>query len=653
MTPSFGTRLGGYEAAILGSGFAPDAVTVRMGGRAVGSRVVSGTELRVDVPPSDSTGLVDVEVRRGDDLVRLERGFEYIPEMQRVDLAAVSPGVAILRDDSRSTGPFASNVAAGDFDGDGYSDCVVQFHHDGGTAFAIVRGRPGLEGLVTIGGLPANLGGSILECDAPDAAGAAITSLAVLDANGDGYDDLAIGTDEARAFLVFGRRTLPATLSLGLDLVEGGSARIVFSGLVANEDVSVYAELNVVAAGDQDADGLDDLAVGAPAGFVLGSVHIVHGRREWPAELDLAAPPERVTAITGADRPFLGRNVAGAGDFNGDGFDDLIAASYRRETAAPYGDIYLIPGGPEAGAAVDLSMLASRGLALKMSLDLALQLPGANDVHLAGGGDLNGDGFADVLIGVRFAGGDRGQVYGVWGGADVPAPADLGDIARARGTVITGELGGDRLGTVAMIGDFNADGVADALLGASGGGHGPVVDAPGKAYIVLGSEDFPPSLDLDRRGARGIRIDGVVGSGGFGYSVSNAGDVDGDGTADLLIGENGLYGADSVPDRMGNAYIVRSAYGGKGFRRGDANGDEQLDLSDGVAIIGYLFLGSQAPACDDAADSNDSGDVNISDAIGVLSYLFSAGLVPPAPGPEACGPDPTQDATGCEFYSCL
>lgn len=82
------------------------------------------------------------------------------------------------------------------------------------------------------------------------------------------------------------------------------------------------------------------------------------------------------------------------------------------------------------------------------------------------------------------------------------------------------------------------------------------------------------------------------------------------------------------------------------FLRGDSNHDGSIDISDGIATLGWLFLGSVAPPCRDAADINDSGEVDIADAIYTFNFLFLGGAPPAAPYPgfEA---DPTDDALGC------
>ncbi len=84
------------------------------------------------------------------------------------------------------------------------------------------------------------------------------------------------------------------------------------------------------------------------------------------------------------------------------------------------------------------------------------------------------------------------------------------------------------------------------------------------------------------------------------------------------------------------------------FRRGDANGDGKINLSDAVAIAHYLFLGGSLD-CLDAADADDDGLVILTDAIMILNYLFRAGRELPAPWPD-CGVDRSEDELGCAYY---
>lgn len=91
------------------------------------------------------------------------------------------------------------------------------------------------------------------------------------------------------------------------------------------------------------------------------------------------------------------------------------------------------------------------------------------------------------------------------------------------------------------------------------------------------------------------------------------------------------------------------------YRRGDSNGDTDVDISDPLHSVGCLFLGSACTECPDAADSNDDGDYDIADPIQTLNWLFRGGPAPPAPGPFLCGADPTSDDpfTDCVYDVCL
>ena len=88
----------------------------------------------------------------------------------------------------------------------------------------------------------------------------------------------------------------------------------------------------------------------------------------------------------------------------------------------------------------------------------------------------------------------------------------------------------------------------------------------------------------------------------------------------------------------------------KEFRRGDINATGAVDVTDAVNTIDYLFRGTFAPACSDAADSNDDGELDVADPVWLLNDLFSGGPDVPPPGKEDCGSDPTEDDLGCDDY---
>ena len=89
------------------------------------------------------------------------------------------------------------------------------------------------------------------------------------------------------------------------------------------------------------------------------------------------------------------------------------------------------------------------------------------------------------------------------------------------------------------------------------------------------------------------------------------------------------------------------------FRRGEVDGSGDVDLSDAVNVLNWLFLGGTTPPCQDAADANDDGGVDLSDAVSILAFLFLGGDEPSTPGPLTCGKDPSPDALPrCELENC-
>ena len=119
-------------------------------------------------------------------------------------------------------------------------------------------------------------------------------------------------------------------------------------------------------------------------------------------------------------------------------------------------------------------------------------------------------------------------------------------------------------------------------------------------------------------------------------------------------GEDGVTG-DDFPIRRGEAYFLtigEAGVGGSRFRRGDANASGGVDLSDGIFILNWLFLGGTAPSCPAAADANADGGSDLSDGVFILNYLFLGGAAPTAPGPNSCGEDPFGRAADCNYDAC-
>ncbi len=418
--------------------------------------------------------------------------------------------------------------------------------------------------------------GFIIRGDAEgDEAGFSVSSAG--DVNGDGFADLIVGApwgDAGAAYVVFGTAgDLGATIDLGGLSAEQG---FIIRGDAAGDN----AGFSVSSAGDVNGDGYDDLIVGAPGGndggANAGAAYVVFGKAFGLGAIDLDnLPADDGFIIRGAAaHDWAGWSVSSAGDVNGDGYDDLIVgAPGGNDGAANAGAAYVVFGRAGGfGSPEDSENLAGRRV-----LDLKTLPEGEGFVirgdargdkagfSVSSAGDVNGDGFDDLIVGAPEgddAGKDAGEAYVVFGKASGFGTIDLGTLSPDEGFVIWGDRLGDRAGrSVSSAGDVNGDGFDDLIVGA------PLSNASaGAAYVVFGTagsfgEEAGGRQVFDLTGlwstwdntSRGFVIRGDAGGDRAGRSVSAAGDVNGDGFDDLIVGEP--YGDDGGRD-AGEAYVV-------------------------------------------------------------------------------------------------
>jgi Ca2+-binding RTX toxin-like protein len=421
------------------------------------------------------------------------------------------------------------------------------------------------------------------------------------DVNGDGFADVIIGAFGAdphgsysgASYVVFGRSK---GFSANVDLASlNGANGFKLSGVVADD----YSGFSVASAGDVNGDGFADLIIGAtgadPHGSFSGASYVVFGKAGgFGTNIELSSLSGtngfKLSGVAANDR--TGHSVASAGDVNGDGFDDLIVGTAG--TGVP-GASYVIFG-RAAGFAANLNLSSLNGAnGFKLS---GVAIGDQSGQSVASAGDVNGDGLADLIVGARGAGGFSGASYVVFGRATgFAANVNLSSLNGANGFKLSGVAGDFSGSSVASAGDVNGDGFADLIIGAyHADAHGSL---SGRSYVVFGkAAGFGPNVNLATlNGVNGFKLSGVAAGDQSGDSVASAGDVNGDGFADLIVSG---HGADPHGNGSGASYVVFGRASGFG-----AN----LDLSTLNGVNGFRLNGVAAGDLSGSTVAS-AGDVN-------------------------------------------
>ena len=511
----------------------------------------------------------------------------------------ISTTAAVVIESNQVSAYFGISVAcAGDVNGDGYSDVIVGAYQydngqvDEGAAFVYLGSPTGINTTAAV----------ILESNQTNAhMGRAVASAG--DVNGDGYSDVIVGAEQYSN----------GQANEGAAFVYHGSAsgiNTTATAMVESNQVDGWLGISVASAGDVNGDGYSDVIVGAPyfdnGQIDEGVAFVYHGS---PSGISTTA-----AAMVESNQAYanMGNSVATAGDVNGDGFSDVVVGAPRYTNGQIYeGAAYIYHGSATGISTIPAAIVESN------------QGSATLGYSVASAGDVNGDGYSDIIAGAYgYSNGQAGE-----GAAYIYLGSSTG-INTTVATIVESNLANSDMGfSVACAGDVNGDGYSDVIVGAMQYTNGQINE--GAAYIYHGSStgiSTSPAIILESNLLNAF----------LGWSVSSAGDVNGDGYSDVIVGAEGYSNGQSqegaafvyhgsasginptaaaivesnqASARMGNA--VSSA--------GDVNGDGYSDVivgayqySNGQALEGaaFIYLGSPTGISTTASAIIESNQVN-------------------------------------------
>lgn len=462
----------------------------------------------------------------------------------------------------------SSVSSAGDFNKDGYGDVIIGAidanspapGFSGTGKSYIIFGNPNIGSSSTnLTALSNTQGVTIFGENNGDQSGFSVSNAG--DFNKDGYTDVIIGAPGANgvagiSYVVFGSSQNVGTINLASLGTQG------FRILGENGSNCGYA---VSGAGDVNGDGYADIIIGAPfANNHAGKSYVIFGNNGTLSDINLSAlsSAQGFSILGEASSDESGCAVSSLGDFNKDGYDDIIIGARFGDITttsghASPGKSYIIFGGANIGASnINLST---------MSNAQGFRIIGESDrdklgISVSGAGDFNKDGYADAIIGAFAPSPNFGKSYVIFGHAGAVADITLSALKNTQGFKILGEQSGDQSGcSVSSAGDFNKDGYSDVIIGANVASSSAIAnDYTGKSYIIFGHGGLASNVNLFTLNNQGIVIIGGKDD-EIGNSVSRAGDMNGDGYADVIIGASTAFiGAGKSSVIFGDQYTVET-----------------------------------------------------------------------------------------------